>query len=160
MKAIQFKKTNYQLMSGNCEEVRTVLGGSITYTGSGRGEDLIVQKTYERDNQTFPLQFDDWIVDVDGVILVLSDVQYQAFLSLLSPQKSLGDAISEAVRNVIKSEKMQGGLLSSKHPDDHCAADIESCKKRLKDQNGFIKTAQPRIAEMEVKWDKPKDEQP
>lgn len=45
MKAIQFKETNYQLMSGNCEEVLTVLGGSITYTGSGRGEDLIIQKT-------------------------------------------------------------------------------------------------------------------
>lgn len=159
MKSIQFKKTNYQLMSGNCEEVRTVLGGSITYTGSGRGEDLIIQKTYERDNQTFPLQFDDWIVDIDGVILILSDVQYQAFLSLLSPQKSLGDAISEAVRNVIKSEKMQGGLLSSKHPDDHCTTDIESCKKRLKDQHGLVKSTQPRIIEMRIEWDNSNDEQ-
>lgn len=112
MKAIQFKETNYQLMSGNCEEVLTVLGGSITYTGSGQGEDLIIQKTYKRDNQTFPLQFDDWIVDIDGVIIVLSDVQYQALISKLSTQKSLGDAIGEAVRNVIKKEQGQGGLLS------------------------------------------------
>lgn len=156
MKSIQFKKTNHY--TGNHDEVTEMLGGTVVYIGQ-RGKTETI-KSYERDNQTFPLQFDDWIVDVDGVILVLSDVQYQAFLSLLSPQKSLGDAISEAVRNVIKSEKMQGGLLSSKHPDDHCAADIESCKKRLKDQNGFIKTAQPRTTEIEVKWDKPNDEQP
>jgi hypothetical protein len=156
MKSIQFKKTNHY--TGNHDEVTEMLGGTVVYIGQ-RGKTETI-KSYERDNQTFPLQFDDWIVNVDGVILVLSDVQYQAFLSLVSPQKSLGDAIGEAVRNVIKIDKMQGGLLSSKHPDDHCAADIESCKKRLKDQNGFIKTAQPRIAEMEVKWDEPKDEQP
>ena len=156
MKAIQFKKTNHY--TGNHDEVTGMLGGTVVYVGQRGNTETI--KSYERDNQAVPLQFDDWIVDIDGVILILSEVQYQAFLSLVSPQKSLGDAISEAVRNVIKSEKMQGGLLSSKHPDDHCAADIESCKKRLKDQNGFIKTAQPRIAEIEVKWDKPKDEQP
>lgn len=156
MKAIQFKKTNHY--TGNHDEVTGMLGGTVVYVGQRGNTETI--KSYERDNQTFPLQFDDWIVDVDGVILVLSDVQYQAFLSLLSPQKSLGDAISEAVRNVIKSEKMQGGLLSSKHPDDHCAADIESCKKRLKDQNGFVKSTRPLTTDMKLLWGNPKDEQP
>ena len=46
------------------------------------------------------------------MIIVLSDVQYQALISKLSTQKSLGDAIGEAVRNVIKKEQGQGGLLS------------------------------------------------
>lgn len=156
MKAIQFKKTNHY--TGNHDEVTGMLGGTVVYIGQ-RGKTETI-KSYERDNQAFPLQFDDWIVDIDGVILVLSDVQYQAFLSLLSPQKSLGDAISEAVRNVIKSEKMQGGLLSSKHPDDHCAADIESCKKRLKDQNGFVKSTRPLTTDMKLLWGNPKDEQP
>lgn len=108
MKAIQFKKTNHY--TGNHDEVTGMLGGTVVYIGQ-RGKTETI-KSYERDNQTFLLQFDDWIVDVDGVILVLSDVQYQAFLSLLSPQKSLGDAIGEAVRNVIKKEQRQGGLLS------------------------------------------------
>ncbi|KAF1022697.1 MAG: hypothetical protein GAK29_03141 [Acinetobacter bereziniae] len=75
-------------------------------------------------------------------------------------QHQLGQEIGNAVRSAIAKEKRQGGLLSSKHPDDHCATDIESCKKRLKDQNGFIKITWPRLTEMEVKWDKPKNEQP
>ncbi|MFW1913297.1 hypothetical protein ACG9ZJ_06150 [Acinetobacter sp. ULE_I064] len=156
MKAIQFKKTNHY--TGNHDEVTGMLGGTVVYVGQRGNTETI--KSYERDNQAFPLQFDDWIVDIDGVILILSEVQYQAFLSLVSPQKSLGDAISEAVRNVIKSEKMQGGLLSSKHPDDHCAADIESCKKRLKDQNGFVKSTRPLTTDMKLLWGNPKDEQP
>ncbi|MFW1969440.1 hypothetical protein ACG95P_20560 [Acinetobacter guillouiae] len=52
---------------------------------------------------------------------------------IVSNQHQLGQEIGNAVRNVIAKEKRQGGLLSSK---------------------------QPRTTEMEVKWDKPKDEQP
>ncbi len=48
--------------------------------------------------------------------------------------QQLGQEIGNAVRSVIAKEKRQGGLLSSKQQDDHCATDIESCKKRLKDQ--------------------------
>gem|GEM_PF-788502 len=160
MKAIQFKQTNCQLMGGNLQEITSKLGGTIAYTGKCGSTDI--QKTYERDNQTFPLQFDDWIVDIDGVILVLSDIQYQAFISLLSPNKSLGYAIGGVVRNLIAKEKNLGGLLANslKHPDDHCATDVESCKKRLKDQNGFVKSTRTRITELELKWDMPKDEQP
>ena len=108
MKAIQFKKTNHY--TGNHDEVTGMLGGTVVYVGQRGNTETI--KSYERDNQAFPLQFDDWIVDIDGVIIVLSDVQYQALISKLSTQKSLGDAIGEAVRNVIKKEQGQGGLLS------------------------------------------------
>lgn len=52
---------------------------------------------------------------------------------IVSNQHQLGHAIGNAVRSVIAKERRQGGLLSSK---------------------------QPRTTEMEVKWDKPKDEQP
>lgn len=107
MKAIQFKKTNHY--TGNHDEVTEMLGGTVVYIGQ-RGKTETI-KSYERDNKTFPLQFDDWIVDIDGVFIVLSDVQYQALISKLSTQKSLGDAIGEAVRNVIKKEQGQGGLL-------------------------------------------------
>ncbi|MFP6818803.1 hypothetical protein [Acinetobacter sp.] len=157
MKAIQFQKTNCQLMGGNFQEITSKLGGTIAYIGKCGSTDI--QKTYERDNQTFPLQFDDWIVDIDGVILVLSDIQYQAFISLLSPNKALDFVTGGVIRNLIAKERSQGGLLSSKHPDDHCTTDIESCKKRLKDQHGFVKSTQPRIIEMSIKWDNSNDEQ-
>lgn len=80
--------------------------------------------------------------------------------SKIVSNQQLGDAIGNAVRSVIAKENRQGGLLSLKHQDDHCATDIESCKKRLKDQNGFFKSTRPLIPDMKVTWDKLKDEQP
>jgi hypothetical protein len=155
MKSIQFKKTNHY--TGNHDEVTEMLGGTVVYIGQcGKTETI---KSYERDNQTFQLQFDDWIVDIDGVILVLSGIQYQAFISLLSPNKALDFVTGGVIHNLIVKEKSQGGLLSSKHPDDHCTTDIESCKKRLKDQHGLVKSTQPRIIEMSIKWDNSNDEQ-
>lgn len=149
MKSIQFKKTNYQLMSGNCEEVHTVLGGLITYAGSGRGEDLIIQKTYERDNKCFPLQFDDWIVEIDGVIFVLSDERYQALLSINRPL-SLGEAlalhINDAVKKEIKQGFSQGGFIQKDQ------------KLQVKvDHDGFVRPTRPLCGKIvDVKWDNPK----
>ena len=77
MKAIQFKKTGHYV--GNHDEVTKVLGGAVIYVGQ-RGKNEAI-KTYERDNQTFPLQFNDWIMDINGIILVLSDTQYQALVA-------------------------------------------------------------------------------
>jgi hypothetical protein len=79
---------------------------------------------------------------------------------IVSNQHQLGQEIGNAVRSVIAKEKRQGGVLSSKHPDDHCATDIESCKKRLKDQNGFVKSTRPLTTDMKLLWGNPKDEQP
>lgn len=93
MKSIQFQKTNCQLMGSNFQEITDMFGGIITYLGGSATTDI--QKTYERDNQAFPLQFNDWIVDIDGVIFVLNDEQYQILKSLMPPQKSLGMEIDE-----------------------------------------------------------------
>jgi len=113
MKDIQFKKISNH--TGNHEEITCVLGGSITYAATCGSKEI--QKKYERDNQIFPLQFNDWILDVDGVIFVLSDQQYQAFQSLLEPKKDLGVLIGNAVRLVIRNEIRQGGgLLSNEQP--------------------------------------------
>lgn len=77
MKSIQFKKTGFY--TGNHGEVTKILGGAVNYIGQHGKNDAI--KTYERDSQTFPLQFDDWIIDLNGKILVLNEDQYQEFLS-------------------------------------------------------------------------------
>ncbi|WP_151833771.1 hypothetical protein [Acinetobacter seifertii] len=77
MKAIQFKKTGQY--TGNHDEVTRLLGGTVTYVGQ-RGREA--NKTYERDGETFPIQFDDWLVDIEGVILVLSEKQYEALKSV------------------------------------------------------------------------------
>jgi len=91
MKAIQFKKTGAH--SGNCGEVFTCLGGKIVY--AGKSGSTGIQKTYERDNHTFPLQFNDWIVEMQGVIFVLSDLQYKTLsLELMNqPKEDIGNQI-------------------------------------------------------------------
>ena len=106
MKVIQFKKIGNR--TGNHDEVARAVGGSISYATKCGSTDI--QLTYERDNKSFPLQFNDWIVDADGVVFVFSPDQYQKFLTLLPPRESLGDLIGKAVREVI-IEQRHGGLL-------------------------------------------------
>ncbi|HDI1573489.1 TPA: hypothetical protein PKR33_000956 [Acinetobacter baumannii] len=107
MKAIQFKKTGQY--TGNCDEVTRLLGGTVTYAGQ-RGREA--NKTYERDGETFPIQFDDWLVDIEGVILVLSEKQYQALKSVAYKPMGLGGAISRHVNKYLNQQQRQGGLLS------------------------------------------------
>lgn len=113
-----------------------VLGGAVIYVGR-RGENKAI-KTYERDNQTLPLQFNDWIMDINGIILVLDDTQYQALIAeksiakkQIEPPKDLGQIISDEVKAVINRERLQGGHLAG--------------NKLAKD--GYIKP--PYITEME-----------
>lgn len=86
MKAIQFKQVGNHV--GNSDEVLNSLGVTITYSGSGRGENPVIQKTCKRDNLTHPIQFDDWIIDIKGVVFILNDEQYQILKSLMSPKKT------------------------------------------------------------------------
>ena len=134
MKAIRFKKTGHYV--GNHDEATKVLGGAVIYVGR-RGENKAI-KTYERDNQTLPLQFNDWIMDINGIILVLDDTQYQALIAeksiakkQIEPPKDLGQIISDEVKAVINRERLQGGYLAG--------------NKLAKD--GYIKP--PYITEME-----------
>ncbi|EME5683455.1 hypothetical protein PX039_14435 [Acinetobacter baumannii] len=107
MKAIQFKKTGQY--TGNCDEVARLLGGTVTYVGQ-RGREA--NKTYERDGETFPIQFDDWLVDIEGVILVLNEKQYQALNSVAYKPMGLGEAIARHVNKYLNQQQRQGGLLS------------------------------------------------
>lgn len=149
MKSIQFKQTNSPMTVGNDVEVFAILGGSITYSGSGRGEDFVIQKTYERDNKCFPLQFDDWIVDINGVIFVLSDEQYRALLSIKRPL-GLGEAlalhINDAVKKEIERGVSQGGFIQKDQ------------KLQVKvDHDGFVRPTHSLCTKtVDVKWDNPK----
>ncbi|HFE9914465.1 hypothetical protein AB719_17320 [Acinetobacter baumannii] len=107
MKAIQFKKTGQY--TGNHDEVTRLLGGTVTYVGK-RGREA--NKTYERDGETFPIQFDDWLVDIDGVILVLNEKQYEALKSVAYKHMGLGEAIARHVNEYLSQQQRQGGLLS------------------------------------------------
>ncbi|MDC4687519.1 hypothetical protein OHV80_08825 [Acinetobacter baumannii] len=107
MKSVQFIKVGHY--SGNCDEVTRLLGGTVTYVGQHGRE---ANKTYERDGETFPIQFNDWIVDIDGVILVLSEKQYDALKSVAYKHIGLGEAIARHVNEYLSQQQRQGGLLS------------------------------------------------
>lgn len=117
MKAIQFKKIG--TFVGNHEDVQELFGGVITYSGKGRGAGI--QMTYECGIQNQVLQFDDWIVDLNGVILVLDDIQYQALLletliakKQINNQKKLGQIIHNSIKAVIQRDQRRGLLADNK----------------------------------------------
>lgn len=115
MKAIQFKKTG--TFTGNDEEIQALFGGHFCYMGKGRLKDI--EMYFERGSQSLPIKFNDWIVELTGVILVLDDMQYQALLLetvIVKPQsepaKDLGQMISDSIKAAIKKDQQRGGLLA------------------------------------------------
>ena len=115
MKAIQFKKTG--TFTGNDEEIQALFGGHFCYMGKGRLQDI--EMYFERGSQSLPIRFDDWIVDLDGVILVLDGAQYQALVAETASarkqaddQKQLGQMIHDAIRSSIKNDQQRSGLLA------------------------------------------------
>ena len=115
MKAIQFKKTG--TFTGNDEEIQALFGGHFCYMGKGRLQDI--EMYFERGSQSLPIGFDDWIVDLDGVILVLDGAQYQALVAETAidrkqtdDQKQIGQMISDSIKAVIKKDQQRGGLLA------------------------------------------------
>ena len=115
MKAIQFKKTG--TFTGNDEEIQALFGGHFCYMGKGRLKDI--EMYFERGSQSLPIGFDDWIVDLDGVILVLDGAQYQALVAETASarkqtddQKQLGQMVSDSIKAVIKKDQQRGGLLA------------------------------------------------
>ena len=137
MKAIQFKKTG--TFTGNDEEIQALFGGHFCYMGKGRLQDI--EMYFERGSQSLPIRFDDWIVDLDGVILVLDSAQHQA---LVDDQKQLGQMIHDSVKAVISREQRQGGLLTTESKDNAPDVDsttIKDCRKRFQvkiDKNSII----------------------
>lgn len=147
MKAIQFKKTG--TFTGNDEEIQALFGGHFCYMGKGRLKDI--EMYFERGSQSLPIGFDDWIVDLDGVILVLDGAQYQALVAETASarkqtddQKQLGQMIHDSVRAVINREQRQVGLLARESKDNAPDVDsttIEDCRKRFQvkiDKNSII----------------------
>lgn len=147
MKAIQFKKTG--TFTGNDEEIQALFGGHFCYMGKGPLKDI--EMYFEQGSQSLPIRFDDWIVDLDGVILVLDGAQYQALVAetasarkQTNDQKQLGQMIHDSVKAVINREQRQGGLLTTESKDNAPDVDsttIKDCRKRFQvkiDKNGII----------------------
>lgn len=147
MKAIQFKKTG--TFTGNDEEIQALFGGHFCYMGKGRLKDI--EMYFERGSQSLPIRFDDWIVDLDGVILVLDGAQHQALVAETASarkqtddQKQLGQMIHDSVKAVISREQRQGGLLTTESKDNAPDVDsttIKDCRKRFQvkiDKNSII----------------------
>ena len=138
MKAIQFKKTG--TFTGNDEEIQALFGGHFCYMGKGRLKDI--EMYFERGSQSLPIKFNDWIIDLNGVILVLDGAQYQALVAETASarkqtddQKQLGQMIHDSVRAVINREQRQVGLLTTESKDnapDVSSTTIEDCRKRFK----------------------------
>ena len=85
--------------------------------GKGRLKDI--EMYFERGSQSLPIGFDDWIVDLDGVILVLDGAQYQALVAETASarkqtddQKQIGQIIGDSIKAVIKKDQQRGGLLA------------------------------------------------
>ena len=115
MKAIQFKKTG--TFTGNDEEIQALFGGHFCYMGKGRLQDI--EMYFERGSQSLPIRFDDWIVDLNGVILALDGAQYQALVAEAASarkqtddQKQIGQMVSDSIKAVIKKDQQRGGLLA------------------------------------------------
>lgn len=147
MKAIQFKKTG--TFTGNDEEIQALFGGHFCYMGKGRLKDI--EMYFERGSQSLPIRFDDWIVDLDGVILVLDGAQHQALVAETASarkqtddQKQIGQMIHDSVKAVISREQRQGGLLTTESKDNAPDVDsttIKDCRKRFQvkiDKNSII----------------------
>lgn len=115
MKAIQFKITG--TFTGNDEEIQALFGGHFCYMGKGRLQDI--EMYFERGSQSLPIKFNDWIVDLNGVILVLDGVQYQSLVAETASarkqaddQKQLGQMIHDSIRSSIKNDQQRSGLLA------------------------------------------------
>ena len=147
MKAIQFKKTG--TFTGNDEEIQALFGGHFCYMGKGRLKDI--EMYFERGSQSLPIKFNDWIVDLNGVILALDGAQYQALVAETASarkqaddQKQLGQMIHDSVKAVINREQRQGGLLTTESKDNAPDVDsttIKDCRKRFHvkiDKNSII----------------------
>lgn len=151
MKATQFKKTDCQLWGNNLEAITKEFGGVFEFKGSRLGDRTTIFKA--PNGQEKSVRLDDWILEIDGVIVVLNNEEYQLLQSeqklkeikdridgevkqhqhrvrvgIVKPQsepsKDLGQMIHDSVKAVISREQRQGGLLTAESKDN--APDVDS----------------------------------
>lgn len=144
MKAIQFKKTDCPLSGLNDKEIMKEFSGFFEFKGLGQGNRIT---TFMAANgQEKLIRLGEWILEIDGAIVVLSNEEYQLLQSeqqlketkdrienelkqhkrgvqvgIIKPQseqtKDLGKIIGDSVKAVIKKEGQQGGLLTGTKPE-------------------------------------------
>lgn len=165
MKAIQFKKTDCQLWGNNLEVITKEFGGIFEFEGRGQGERITTFKS--ANGQEKLVRLGDWILEVDGVIVVLNNEEYQLLQSeqqlkeikdriddevkryqhrirtgfikpQAEPSKDLSQMIHDSVNAVIKQEQRQSGLLAESAP---------------KSDQGITKNTRPSIS-INIEWPK------
>ena len=161
MKAIQFKKTDCPVSGMSDQEIMREFGGIFEFEGRGQGERITTFKP--TNGQEKLVRLGDWILEIDGVIVVLNNEEYQLLqsekqlkeikdridsevkwyqhrvqTSLIKPQaeppKDLGQMIGNAVKAVIKKESRQSGLLA-----------------KSQDGQGFTKNTRPSVS-INIEW--------
>lgn len=139
MKAIQFKKTDCPVSGMSDKEVMREFGGIFEFEGRGFGERITTFKP--ANGQEKLVRLDDWILEIDGVIVVLNNEEYQLLQSeqklkeikdridgevkqhqhrvrvgivkhQAEPAKDLGQMISDSIRSSIKNNQQWVGLLA------------------------------------------------
>lgn len=139
MKAIQFKKTDCPVSGMSDKEVMREFGGIFEFEGRGYGERITTFKP--ANGQEKLVRLGDWILEIDGVIVVLNNEEYQLLQSeqklkeikdridgevkqhqhrvrvgivkhQAEPTKDLGQMISDSIKSAIKKDQQQGGLLA------------------------------------------------
>lgn len=139
MKAIQFKKTDCPVSGMSDKEVMREFGGIFEFEGRGYGERITTFKP--TNGQEKLVRLGDWILEIDSVIVVLNNEEYQLLQSeqklkeikdridsevkqhhhrvrvgLIKPQpeppKDLGQMVSDSIKAAIKEDQQRGGLLA------------------------------------------------
>lgn len=140
MKAIQFKKTDCPVSGMSDKEVMREFGGVFEFEGRGYGERITTFKP--ANGQEKLVRLGDWILEIDGVIVVLNNEEYQLLQSeqklkeikdridgevkqyqhrvrvgIVKPQseppKDLGQMISDSIKSSIKNNQQRAGLLAN-----------------------------------------------
>jgi len=164
MKAIQFKKTDCPVSGMSDKEVMREFGGIFEFEGRGYGERITTFKP--ANGQEKLVRLGDWILEIDGVIVVLNNEEYQLLQSeqklkeikdridgevkqhqhrvrvgIVKPQaepsKDLGQMISDSIKSAIKKDQQRGGLLAGNKFSE----------------GGFTKDTRP-IISINIEWPK------
>ncbi len=109
MKAIQFKKTDCESFGNNCTEINKEFGGSVEFTsGIWNISKIAILKT---NDQELYIRLGDWILKKDGVLVILTNDEYQ-LLQSEQAVKDIREHIDRQIRVCITRDQRQGGMLS------------------------------------------------